>query len=247
MVLQPLLASEDYEVFKLMMTQKNVDLEMQAVVMLQKQMGQTIDIYDREAQGQSSPTVKEKLARRDTEEEMIFQNALKLSKKESELKLMAEDQEMEKQLELAIQESLKLYQESERRRASEILAPVEERASESPAGPEEERVKKADKIQRADDTIASSPVGGESKEGTGDKAKAGKSRETSQQNLIPLNAGITTPVAMGQEVSGEQAAQLWLQSAKTELENRHSPLVKQRISVSEFIGLYCTGNFIIIN
>ena len=238
MVLQPLLASGDYEVFKLMMTQKNVDLEMQALVMLQKQMGQTIDIYDREAHGQSSPTVKEKLARRDTEEEMIFQNALKLSKKESELKLMAEDQEMEKQLELAIQESLKLYQESERRRASEILAPVEERASESPAGPEEERVKKADKIQRADDTIASSPVGGESKEGTGDKAKAGKSsksRETSQQNLIPLNAGITTPVAMGQEVSGEQAAQLWLQSAKTELENRHSPLVKQRISVSEFI------------
>lgn len=259
MVLLPLLASEDYEVFKSMMTQKNIDLEMQALMILQKQLGQTVDIYDRQGHGQSSPTAKEKLTRRDAEEEMIFQNALKLSKKESEQKLMAEDQELERLLELAMQESLTLHQASEQKRASEVpskgSAPVEERAraSETPA-PVGERVKEADKTKpRAGATIASSPVGGEAKKRTGAEAEAGdtkepskiESRDSSKHNLVPLNAGIIaapTCMAVGQEVSGEQAAQLWLQSAKTELENRHSPLlVKQRISVSDiFHGPVCT-------
>lgn len=200
---RPLLASGDYEVFKSVMTQKNIDLELQALVLLQKQLGQ-LSVYD--SQGTASPSPQQELAKRDAEEEEALQGALKLSKRESELMLMTRDKEMDKLLELAIQESLKIYQASEQDER-------DEQASEKPAG----GVKETGHSSTPQDMRGSMET---------------KVDSITRLDVIPPLSSSAGGAAVQREISGEQAAQLWIQSAKSELENRQSPEVKKHISVS---------------
>lgn len=210
---QPLLASGNYELFKSIMVQKNIDLELQALALLEKQLGQSIDAY--ESQANASPTPQQKLAKQDAEEEEALQDALKLSKRESELKLVAEDREMEKLLELAIQESLNLHRES--------LKMDQQRASQQDAQGEQAGVNPAQGIRE----ISSGKQDVHGTETVKDDSSTGL------DSIPPLS--LASGSAMQREISGEQAAQLWIQSAKSELENRQSPVVKQRKSVSPII------------
>lgn len=187
------------------MTQKNIDLELQALVLLQKQLGQSPDVYDSNAE--ASPTPQQKLAKRDTEEDEALKHALKLSKKESELRLMAEDQEMEKLLELAIQESLKMHQASLQQH---------EEGNKAGQNPVQEGVRGTNSVEEVVQTPRETET----------------ARDVSVTRLDAIPPIGSAP--MQQEISGEQAAQMWIQSAKSELENRQSPIVKQHVSVSTF-------------
>lgn len=215
-LLRPLLASADYEAFKSLMVQKNIALELQALELLQKQLGQ-LDVYH--GQAKVSPTPQQRLAKRDADEEEALQNALKLSKRESELMLMADDQEMEKLLELAIRESLKLQQREK----------------------QDEPMRKGSGEKETKPCAEHTSLGGESKIAEdGQIAEDGKIAEDEPSRLLPLTAGVggASVALLGRELSGEQAAKLWIQSAKSELEIRQSsPLVKQRSSLSKAKGL----------
>lgn len=186
------------------MTQKNIDLELQALLLLQKELGQSLSMYDSQTTT-ASPTPQQKLAKRDAEEEEALKGALKLSKRESELRLMTEDQEMEKLLELAIQESLQMYQTSQQDEQDETATGAVNECSDS-SGIRDVR----------------------------SSGEAGTAEDESNTRL-----GVVPPLssaggaAVKREISGEQAAQLWIQNAKSELENRQSPEVKKHISVSE--------------
>lgn len=208
--LQPLLASEDFATFKSMMVQKNIDFEVQALMLLQKQLGQSLNVYQRNPLAKQSPTLKEKLALRDAEEEKVIQDVLEQSKKESDLKKLEEDQEMERLLELAIQESLKLHKEPQLEEEIETSTP--------PALSGDVKVEGC----AADDKLKS-----ETKKGPD---KLHKSGEPPQRDLIPLGKGCAA--ATVEEMTGEQAAQMWIQSAKSELESKHSPHTKHRVSLT---------------
>ncbi len=231
---QPLLASEDYETFKAMMIQKNVDLELQALELLQKRLGQSLDVYQQ--QDVPSPTPKEKMAAEwNAQEEKDLRDALQLSLKESDSKRRADDEEMERLLELAIQESLRLYQmqeasgqEQEPHRMQEQQKRQEEQHSmeESIVAATQRPIAEKRQVQTVPEESKLPDL----------------TRETSKHSLIPLKIAGSESGELGGgeggggtergEMTGEQAAQLWLQSAKSELENRHSPLLKQRASVS---------------
>lgn len=196
-----------------MMTQKNIDLELQALELLQKQLGQSIGAYDGHAK--SSPTPQQKVAKQEAEEEEALQNALKLSKKESEMQMM-EDQEMEKLMALAVQESLKMHRQESLKRQDEEASKQGIQDEPPPAETEEKR--KTDS-------------------GMQDKSSAKETEAVKDERSSPGHLNIIPPIgkaALQHEMSGEEAAQMWIQSAKSELENRQlePPVIKQHKSVS---------------
>ena len=277
-LLQPLLAHEDYETFKAMMVKKNVDLELQALQLLQVKLGQSLDVYQqRDPNAAPFPSLKEKLAKRDAEEEREYQDAVKLSLEESDLKRLADDEEMERLLELAIQESLKLYkmQAAEQEQEDELAIQESLKLYKMQAAQEQEDKREETKLKASKDAKPSCdkqqvktdleetriPEGHSDKR---EKERAGRNtaltqpintkrqvqttpeeakvpdmtRESPKHGLIPLDVGrsefrgLGHSIRGGGEMTGEQAAQLWIQSAKSELESRHSPLLKHRASVS---------------
>ena len=225
---QHLLASGDYELFKSIMTQKNVDLELQALELLQKQLGQSIGAYDSHAP--SAPPPQQILTKQEAEEEEALQNALELSKKESEMQLMAEDQEMEKLMELAIQESLKMHRQ-------ESLKEGHNETSEQDKPSAEEN--QAEKKQETGSRVQQETVSRTQQE-TGSKMQHVSSvRDTevakddgSSPRCLDVIPPLGRTALKRQEVS--QAAQMWIQSAKSEQENRQSesPVIKQHKPVS---------------
>lgn len=232
--MQPLLASEDYEAFKAMMVQKNADLEYQALELLQKRLGQSPGVYQpRDPNATPSPTLKDKVAKQEAQEEKELQDALRLSLEESDSKRM-EEEEMERLLEQAIQESLKLHQmqtaaeqqgsserEEKRKGSDASLGTTEKPGQGKDTGTARETQPIAEKCQ-----VQTSPE---------EPKLPNLSGSTAKHSLIPLNVVGSESGApaggLGGEVTGEEAAQLWIQSAKSELESRHSPLAKQRALV----------------
>lgn len=222
-MLQPLLACINFETFKSMMIQKNIDLELQALTLLQTQIGQSIDVYQQNPDITPSPTIKEKLAKRDADEERILQDALKLSKEELDQKQMDEEKEMDKLLELAIQESLKSYEQENLKKSSDEVTTEEV---------EESNKEKQVKNEVTTEKVEESSTKKQAKSGLGVAKLLHESSNPSKHDLIPLVVGCK-PVT--REISGQEAAQLWIESAKSELEIRQSPIVKKRVSVSTFL------------
>nr|XP_054758174.1 cilia- and flagella-associated protein 36-like [Lytechinus pictus] len=77
-VFEQVYAAQDFQVFKAMMTQKNIELELQALNMLQQRSGQIPNIMK---PGESTP-IAHSQAQEDNEEERILQEVLALSEKE---------------------------------------------------------------------------------------------------------------------------------------------------------------------
>jgi hypothetical protein len=233
-MLQPLLACGDYDCFKSIMTQKNIDLELQALALLQKQIGQPIGAYD--DQGKGSPTPQEKLAQQEFEEEEALQDALKLSKRESEMKLMAEDEAMEELLALAIQESLK---------ASLIVQKEQPETYEASSQEgESERLNKQAQSPGVKETSCEKQIVSTKTVIPDSTGGAPVLQDISRR--APIQQEVSREAPMQQEISGEQAAQLWIQSAKSELQDRQSPIVQQSKSVSSVKMvqyLYILSNF----
>ena len=199
------------------MIQRNIELERQALVLLQKLLGQSPDVYEPKTKG--SLTAKEMQAIREKEEEKMLQEALLLSKKEYELEKSVDDQEMERLLQLAKQESLKTLQTGEKKSESSEdlkgseLVPTDQQGKQTTNQNLDEKEFDFDSNPNSDKNSS--------------RRLLQESTVSQHQDLIPLASKHS---AVKKELSGEEAAQLWLQSAKAEVANRDSPPTKLRLS-----------------
>ena len=102
------MAADNFLIFKSMMVQKNIDMELQALSMLQKQLGHSPEAYQLSTEDSKWPP-KERDGSEE-EDEKVLEEILQQSKKDYELQQSLDEEEMEKLLTLAKEESLRLYQ-----------------------------------------------------------------------------------------------------------------------------------------
>lgn len=96
-----------------MMVRKNIDLELQALAMLQKELGHSPQAYQLGG-GDSSGEPPKPSGSTSADEERILQDVLQQSKKEYIFQQSLDEEEMEKLLALAQEESLRLYEAAQR-------------------------------------------------------------------------------------------------------------------------------------
>ena len=240
-----ILAADDFLAFKAMMVKRNIDLEQQALALLQKQLGRSPEAY--QAMTEEPPRVN----RSEEEEDSTLKEVLQQSKKEFDLQHSLEEDELEKLIELAKEESLKLYQASQREQQEEIAAELEKTSLLSGVGTSEQVVDKstqqeqtsglgkdeerADSKMEGQDTLPvpapAVPITSEIKQT--DTAVPMKSEQRLCERQSPFPPQTRKPAtsmyplpsgsAMGhsshpRELTGSEAAAMWLESARSEVQ-----------------------------
>lgn len=92
------------------MVQRNIDLELQALALLKKQMGHSPVVYDRE-RARDSPVNSPKKSVED--EERMLKEAMKMSEAQYNLERSLDDEQLQQLIEQAKRESLQLYQQQQ--------------------------------------------------------------------------------------------------------------------------------------
>lgn len=110
---EQILAADDFLVFKHLMVQRNIDLELQALALLQKQLGHSPEAY--QAGGGDPP--KE---RRHGDDDSVLQEVLRQSKREFDLQNSLDEDELERLIEIAKEESLRFSQGEQQKVAEEM-------------------------------------------------------------------------------------------------------------------------------
>ena len=108
---EQILAADDFLLFKANMVRRNIDLELQALTLLQKQMGQSPQAYDKESVSRdpgSTDSSKKRL-----EEERLLEEAMKQSEAQYKLECSMDEEELQRMIEQAKRESLELYQKQQ--------------------------------------------------------------------------------------------------------------------------------------
>ncbi|XP_071833301.1 cilia- and flagella-associated protein 36-like isoform X2 [Apostichopus japonicus] len=184
-------AAEDFSVFKRMMLRKNVELELQALEMIQKRNGVIPDILKPGEETKINYTVS---AHAERDEEMLLQEVLRISKEEHEAHKKANSKEINEDLEKAIanskEEEVRL--KTEQRKEEDLL---NQSVKKLVSGTSDLSLKEVDK--------PSTSAGSSSKAGT---------KPSSVTSAPPISQ---TP-ASSSSVSGAEAAANWLSSAKSE-------------------------------
>ena len=127
---EQILAADNFLIFKSMMVQKNIDLELQALSLLQRQLG-----YSPNAYRPGDP--EEDFLRGKTaggEDDALLEEALKQSKEEFDLQQSLDEEETARLLEMAKAESLRLYQ-AQQREQEELAGQLEKALQASGPGP----------------------------------------------------------------------------------------------------------------
>ena len=110
-----MLAAGDFLLFKEAMVHRNIDLELQALTLIQKQMGHSPSAYDKDRAGEQPGTGGPKTSQqRLEEEERVLKEVMKLS--EAQYKLECS---MAEWLEQAKVESLQMYRQSQQQKDRE--------------------------------------------------------------------------------------------------------------------------------
>ncbi len=132
-------AAENFLIFKSMMVQRNIDLELQALSLLQKQLGHSPEAYQ-PSNGDAKPETKPLLRSQSLQEEedKFLEEVLRQSKEEYERQLVTRA-ETEMLLTLAKEESLRLYQVSQKEQ-QDLAEKLERKAAEKSLAPGGERV-----------------------------------------------------------------------------------------------------------
>ena len=239
-----ILAADDFLAFKAIMVQRNIDLEQQALALLQKQLGHSPEVY--QASTEEPPGVN-----RSEKEDSTLKKVLQQSKKEFDLQSSLEEEELQRLIELAKEESLKLYQASQREQQEEI---VEKMTLLSDVGTSERVVETSGMVTQQQQTSVLSkdekcvdpkmegqnispvlaptiPTTSEVKQT--DTSVPMKSEQRSCERQSPSPPQTRTPAtsmypppggsAIGhsshqRELTGSQAAAKWLESAKSEVQ-----------------------------
>lgn len=214
------------------MVQKNIDLELQALSLLQKQLGHAPDAYD----PKSEPNERAISGGNKEDEDALFQEAMEQSRKEFEKQKSLDEEEIEKLIALATQESLRLFEASEKEKQSQNKAGHKPTSDSSEEG--------NNVIQTDESTGLSLPKANSSstKDRELESKKPSLPKITSPQRkqqapLEPLSpkqvSSSGEPAARG-SVSSSEAASLWLQNAKAEFGESPggSAAVRQKVGVS---------------
>ena len=94
------------------MVRRNIDMELQALTLLGKQMGHSPQAYDKDSlTGTTGDNDGSK--KRSEEEEKLLEEAAKLSKAQYQLEHSMDEEELQRMIELAKRESLELYQQQQ--------------------------------------------------------------------------------------------------------------------------------------
>ena len=112
------------------MVRRNIDLELQALTLIKKQMGHSLQAYDKETSESSSYNTTQK---RRAEEDKMLEEAVKLSEEQYKLECSLDEEELRRLIDQAKAESLKLYtqqqqqlkQTTEGERTEEEMGPSE--------------------------------------------------------------------------------------------------------------------------
>lgn len=201
-VLEQVYAAQDYSVFKSMMTQKNIELELQALSLLQQRSGQIPDIM----QPGAKTSVAHSNAQIDNEEERILQEVMQKSKEEydqmtkSKKKASHVNEAMDKSLAGGKEvENLKIQQKKE----EEVLQKTLKLAiSEGPTSLPPEKSSKSPKPQS----------------GASSKAPSMTSlpKSPTPKSPTPSTTSAASTKTAKSPVSSQDAAASWLLSAKAE-------------------------------
>ena len=100
------------------MVQRNIDLELQALALLQKQLGHSPEAYKA---GGGEPPRKS----RSDEDDSILQEVLRQSQREFDLRNSLDEDELERLIEIAKEESLRLSQGEQKKMAEEMTEELE--------------------------------------------------------------------------------------------------------------------------
>ena len=197
-----MLAAGNFVLFKSLMVQKNIELEMQALRLIKNQLGHAPDAYDPDIQQTTAPP-----AEGENTEDDLFQQALEVSKREFETQSSLDEEEMQKLIDLATQESLRLFEASEREKKLKI---------------EKSKETAATKTQKPLDKQKSEP---EKEQPTKLKEPSSPQKSTQQAPLVSLSPKHVT------STSASEAASMWLQSAKQECQQSDGS-TQQKVAVS---------------
>ena len=241
-----ILAADDFLAFKAMMVKRNIDLEQQALALLQKQLGHSPEAY--QTMTKEPPRVNRS---EEEEEDSTLKEVLQQSKKEFDVQNSLEEDELEKLIELAKEESLKLYQASQREQQEEIAAELEKMSLLSDVGTSKQVVEKSTQQQQTSglskdeecvdskmvgqDTlpvpVPAVPITSEVKQT--DTAMKSEQRLCERQSPSPPQTRkpatsmypLPSSSAMNhsshpRELTGSEAAAMWLESARSEVEQQ---------------------------
>ena len=191
------------------MLQKNIDLELQALRLVQQQLGHSPEAYEPGGNGQEARE-KTRQSRKETEEEdeKILREVLEQSKKDYERQKSFDEEEMQKRLTFAKQESLKLFEVSQREGqelANSLQKKLKVNSSEEDGG-------EAQKNLEEDKDVSSKSLLGES--ASKEDQKKAKPKEESFPSLTSKHKSL----GKGTDRVSD-AASLWLESAKTDTGN----------------------------
>lgn len=237
------------------MIKKNIDLELEALAMFQKQTGHSINVYQEGAMMDDNKTARE-------DEEKLLQEVLAKSREEYDLRQKIDEEEFERMLKMARQESLKLFQLSELEKQQEKKVEAEAAMTVRKEEPAPTTVRKVEKqsasssrgttITDAETTSASghglthglTPLIAPGHAGSSEVAPgSGHAGAEQGRMLIPLAPG---SAGTGVEpVSGQEAAQLWLQSAMSE-EHSTPPTKPKGLSVRkkfQLLSMSCSSSY----
>ncbi|XP_052275295.1 cilia- and flagella-associated protein 36-like isoform X2 [Dreissena polymorpha] len=218
------LAIEDYEVFVTMMTQKNIELQQQALMMILKQQGALPESLV-EGSATTPPPAPRPNHPQDSEEE-IMRRVLEESKREYEeeqkkFKSAVKDKaEMERAVELSKQEFLTLdaNRQTEKHKLNQAMAGLTIGAGQAPLIPVPAPAKPL--AQKKEQPVigtpgisqpkieVTSPIG-TTKGATGSQQGAGLSQTVLGPGLLPMTN-------VPSKVSSSEAAANWLKQAHTE-------------------------------
>jgi hypothetical protein len=186
------------------MVQRNIDLELQALKLVQQQLGHSPEAYQPGGGGDQELAINRmKRSRRaaSEEEERILQKVLEKSKEEYERQRSLEEEEMQKRITLAKQESLKSIevesQKEKQEAATDSQQGKEVPSLSSPSKEDDDKIKQEDTVVRSDVSSKSHP-----------KAASSKDQKEALPPLTPEHKGST---------EGADAASLWLASAMAEV------------------------------
>ena len=220
-----MLAAENVVLFNSLMVQRNIDLEFQALELLKTQLGHAPDAYDPNLLPPTAP-LDENLSN----EEEIIQQALEESKREFEAQKSLDEEEMEKLINIATNESLRLLKASEKEKQLKFETSFDKKKSTL----EKQSVKTSPKTTQQAPLVSMSPDSEKEKQSkfetsfdkkktTLEKQSVKTSLKTTQQaplvSMSPMHAVST---------STSEAASMWLQSAKNEYEQAEE---QQKVSV----------------
>ena len=210
------------------MVQRNIDLELQALKLVQQQLGHSPEAYQPGGGDQEAiDRMKRSRKAASEEEERILRKVLEQSKKEYENQRSLEEEEMQKRITLAKQESLKSIEASQIENSKQ--EEVTDKKKDTTLSPSKERDKKIkENAVEQNDISSKSP------------SRAASSRDQ-KEALPPL-----TPEHKG-STKVSDAASRWLESAKADVAKDKPGTDSKPVTVStsyrytysyKFVGCY---------